>query len=346
MICAGCGACSAACPSGAISYDAPPVDLTMRRVQTLASTAREAGATTPHLLVHDAHGSQLIRLATRHFGGLPDDVVPMMLPAVGAFGHAEILAGLAAGFAAVTLLPGPGADRDALLAQIALAQAMGGGAPVTLADTTDPEALTDMLSPGPAPTTAPIRPMGSRRQVARQAARALNPDATALALPDGAPYGAILVNTDSCTQCLSCVSLCPSGALGDNPDKPQLRFQEDACLQCGLCSNICPEAAITLKPQMNLTDAAFTQQVINEEEPFACIECGSLFGSKSTIEKITEKLAGKHAMFATSDTAKMIQMCENCRIQAQYHSTDNPFQGGERPRVRTTEDYFSTRKDH
>ena len=59
-----------------------------------------------------------------------------------------------------------------------------------------------------------------------------------------------------------------------------------------------PEKAITLQPQFDLTDAAFTQSVLNEEEPFACIECGSLFGVKSTVEKIIEKLAGNHAMFA------------------------------------------------
>ncbi|EBA13958.1 4Fe-4S binding protein [Roseobacter sp. CCS2] len=345
MICAGCGACSAGCPSGAISYDAPPVDLTMRRVQTLARTARGAGATAPHLLVHDAYGSQLIRLATRHFGGLPNDVVPMALPAIGAFGHAEILAGIAAGFAAVTLLPGPGADRDAWQAQVALAQAMGGGAPVSMADVTDPEALSGMLSPSPTPTPPPIRPMGSRRQVARQAARALNPDATELALPAGAPYGAILVNTDSCTLCLSCVSLCPSGALGDNPDKPQLRFQEDACLQCGLCVQICPEDAITLAPRLDLTDAALNQTVLNEEEPFACVECGTLFGSKSTIDRITEKLTG-HSMFADESKLRMIQMCDDCRIVAQVHSADQPLQGGERPRPRTTDDYLSKRRDH
>jgi ferredoxin len=142
------------------------------------------------------------------------------------------------------------------------------------------------------------------------------------------------------------VSLCPSGALAENPDKPQLRFQEDACLQCGLCSNICPEQAITLEPRFNLTDAAFTQVILNEEEPFACIECGSLFGVKSTVERITEKLAGKHAMFSNPKAARMIQMCDNCRIQAQYHSDDNPFAAGERPKVRTSDDYFSKRKDH
>ena len=187
--------------------------------------------------------------------------------------------------------------------------------------------------------------MGTRRQIARQAAKALNPETEILPLPQGAPYGGVLVNTESCTLCLSCVALCPSGALGDNPDLPQLRFQEDACLQCGLCSNICPEDAITYEPRLNLNDSALSQEVLNEEEPFACIECGSLFGSKSTIERITEKLSD-HSMFQRPEALKMIQMCDDCRVNAQFHSDDNPFAGGERPRVRTTEDYLSKRRDH
>ena len=180
--------------------------------------------------------------------------------------------------------------------------------------------------------------------LARQSARALNPGTETLPLPEGAPYGAVLVDTEACTLCLSCVSLCPSGALGDNPDLPQLRFQEDACLQCGLCANVCPEDAITYVPRLDLTEAALSQRVLNEEEPFACIECGALFGVKSSVERIMAKLEG-HAMF-TGDKLRMIQMCDDCRVQAQFHSTDNPFSGGERPRVRTTDDYLSKRRDH
>ncbi|MGD9293890.1 MAG: 4Fe-4S binding protein, partial [Roseobacter sp.] len=53
LICAGCGACSALCPSGAISYDAPPVGTVFQRLHTLASTYRKAGGSAPRLLVHD-----------------------------------------------------------------------------------------------------------------------------------------------------------------------------------------------------------------------------------------------------------------------------------------------------
>ncbi len=347
MICAGCGACSSACPSGAVSYDAPPVDLTMRRIQTLAKAYLDAGGTAPRLLAHDAHGAEMIRLSARHGRGLPADVIPLEMSAIGAFGHAEAVAGLAAGFAHVTVLPGPGADRDALNAQIALASAIAGEDRVTLLDTPDPDAMSDTLYDASvaAPVVQPVRPMGTRRQITRQAARALHPDADAIALPDGAPYGAVLVDTGACTLCLSCVSLCPAGALGDNPDKPQLRFQEDACLQCGLCASVCPEDAITYEARLDLTDAALRQEVLNEEEPFACIDCGTLFGSKSAIDRITEKLTG-HSMFSDPDKLKMIQMCDDCRVNAQYHSENNPFAGGERPRPRTTDDYFLDRKDH
>ena len=349
MVCAGCGACAAVCPSGAVSYEDPPLEALLRRMDTLARVYRQAGGTAPRLLVTDAgHGREMIALCARHGDGLPAAVIPFELSTIAGFGHAEMLAALAFGFAGVDVLLAPTTERDALVPQLALAEAISGPGRLRLLDIADPLELTAALAwDAVEPVVEPVLAMGSRRQVARLAAQTLHPDADApLSLPEGAPYGAVLVDTNACTLCLSCVSLCPAGALLDNPDMPQLRFQEDACLQCGICRTICPEQAIELQPQLDLSDAALSQRVLNEEEPFACVECGALFGVKSTVEKVVEKLAGNHAMFSNPDAARMIQMCDNCRVQAQFHSEDNPFTGGERPRTRTTEDYYSERKDH
>ncbi len=348
-ICAGCGACSAVCPSGAVAYDAPPLSALFRRIEVLARTHREAGGAAPRLLVTDSDfGVEIVALAARFGRGLPADVIPLALDGAAQFGHTEMLAALACGFAVVDILPAPRADRVTPASELALAEAMGGAGRLRLLEAGDPDALCAALYEArpPAPGVEPILPLGPRRQIARLAAKALNPGSdAALPLPEGAPYGAVQVDKEACTLCLACVSLCPSGALADNTEKPQLRFQEDACLQCGLCRRVCPESAITLEPRLDLSDAALGQKVLNEEEPCECVECGKPFGVKSTVDRILRQLAGKHAMFADSGAARMIRMCEDCRVRAQFHSQNNPFAAGERPRVRTSDDYFPKRED-
>lgn len=348
-VCAGCGACSAACPSGAISYDAPTPGHIFARLTTLAQTFRKAGGDLPRLLVHDADfGAEMISLSARFGRGLPADVIPFDVSALEGFGHAEIMAAYGVGFGAVDILLSPKAEAENIRAQIDLAAAMiPADTPLNLLDINDPDALSDVLygvkvKPLLKDT---ILPIGGRREVTRLAAKAMAGGATEIALPEGAPYGAVLVDAEACTLCLSCAGLCPSGALGDNPDRPELRFQEDACLQCGLCANVCPENAITLKPQLNLADAALSQRVVKEEEPYACIECGGLFGVKSTIERVVEKLENNHSMFTNSDNTRLIRMCDTCRISAQYHTDAAPFQGGKRPIPRTTDDYLKARDE-
>ena len=346
MVCAGCGACAALCPSQAITYDDPPVEHVFRRIDTLARTYREAGGRAPRLLVHDAHGAEMIALAARFGAGLPADAIPMELGTVSGFGHAEMLAALGAGFAAVDVLPGRGSDLLTIERERVLAEAIAGPGRVAVLDVADPDELPAALRrEAPPPVAEPMLPMGTRRQVTRTAAKALRPGAAEpVALPEGAPYGAVLVS-DACTLCLACASLCPSGALGDNPDRPELRFQEDACLQCGLCANLCPEDAITLEPRLDLSDAALSQRVLREEEPAACVECGALFGVQSTIDRVVERLAGRHGMFRSEDAVRLIRMCDDCRVKAQF-GRGGPMRGGDRPRTVTTDDYRASRRDH
>jgi len=350
-ICAGCGACAAVCPTGAASSDDPPVQHVFTRLRTMAEAYRKAGGAAPRLLVHDDFGADLIRLAARHGRGLPADVIPMETTALPGFGHAEQLAALAVGFAAVDILAGPRTEVEAIAAQVALTDAIAegvgiGGGRVRVLEPDEPDRLSDLLYGGaPVPHGAePILAVGGRRDVTRLAATALaggGPTETPVPLPSGAPYGQIEIDTNKCTLCLACVSLCPPGALGDNPEKPEVNFRETACVQCGICAATCPETAIRLVPQLDLRPEALAPRTLHQEEPFACIECGKLFGAKSTVERIVGKLSGSHAMFTDSDNARLIQMCDDCRVRAQFDREETPFRMGTRPRVRTTDDYLN-----
>jgi ferredoxin len=162
-------------------------------------------------------------------------------------------------------------------------------------------------------------------------------------LPQSSPFGSVEIDVAGCTLCLACVSACPTGALTDDPERPMLRFAEDACVQCGLCKATCPEKVIALRPQLDFRAATAAARVLKEEEPFACLRCGKPFGVKSTIERVTAKLEGRHWMFkGSAQRLDLIKMCEDCRVIVVTESDFDPH-SKPRPPVRTTEDYLRER---
>src|SRR6202023_3313878 len=215
-------------------------------------------------------------------------------------------------------------------------------------------ALGDMLSRiesgGVVPRPAGFKPVGSKRGILRLARRELHRAAPApvdiIALPAGAPFGAVEIKAEGCTLCLACVSACPTGALSDDPERPMLRFVEDACVQCGLCRATCPEKVITLTPQLDFRAATANARVLKEEEPFHCIRCNKPFGVKSTIERVAAKLEGKHWMLRNSaQRLDVIKMCEDCRVVAITVQEFDPYAAPPRPKARTTEDYLREREE-
>jgi len=142
-----------------------------------------------------------------------------------------------------------------------------------------------------------------------------------IALPaTGSPLGALVIDKDACTLCLSCINACPAGALQDNPQAPQLKFIEKNCVQCGLCVKTCPEKALALVPQLRLTAQRRQAMVLNEMQPYACVRCGKPFGTLKAIESMLGKLAG-HAMFQGA-AAERLKMCSDCRV-IDIYSADN-----------------------
>jgi ferredoxin len=362
QVCAGCGQCAAVCPTGAASYALPSADALMRRLRALLTAYREAGGKHPVVLIHDdGHGRPLIDALARFGNGLPANVLPVAVNEVTQVGIENVAAAFAYGASALRfLLRGkPRHDMTGLAKTIALAEpilaGLGfGNGRIASIETDDPDALGESLRAmpraEPAPRPASFSAVGGKREVMRLALRELQRASPApvdvLALPEGAPFGAVEINVDGCTLCLACVSACPTGALTDDPERPTVRFAEDACVQCGLCKATCPEKVITLRPQLDFRAATSVARVLNQEEPFCCIRCGKPFGVKSTIERVTAKLEGKHWMFkGQAQRLDVLKMCEDCRVIAVSEEQFDPYGAPPRPKLRTTEDYLREREE-
>jgi ferredoxin len=229
----------------------------------MARVYREHTDESPRLVFHTlGDGAEAIAHLARYGDGLADELIPLGLEHVDRIGHAEILAGFGAGYAEVLILADNATDRQAVAAEVELAQAMlkgtrntPGRVRVIAAD--ELSAAGDNAGR----VSEPVLLVGGRRDITRVTVSAMAGKIEApIPLPVGAPYGAIEIDSDKCTLCLACVSLCPTGALGDHPDRPEVQFTENACVQCGVCESTCPETAITLKPQLDLSNSLWRRQ--------------------------------------------------------------------------------------
>ena len=358
-ICAGCGSCASVCPTGAAKYELPAGNFIYERLKLLLDTYSETGGENAILLVHDIHhGEDMISVMARMGRGLPANVLPFAVNEVTQIGFDFMSVALGYGAEKIFILTGPGnvGETDGLLGQIDLIEAISSGLSygenrVSIIDLIDPDALAEVLYDKfdlPPMAKGDFIAMGGKREIVNLAVNHLHEYAPSpvdlVALPTGAPFGTIEVNTDGCTLCLSCVSACPTGALKDNPDAPQFTFTETNCVQCGLCKTICPESVITLKPRYNFTDEGRSAKIVKEEDPFECVKCGKPFGVKSSISKMVEQLTG-HSMFSDENALDRIKMCPDCRVVDIFDEPDTPLAGAPKPKTRTADDYLKERDE-
>jgi len=331
-LCQGVGVCVSSCPTGAMTYAYPSLRDLLRGVRRMLQQYREQGGEKPVLLFHDREaGSALLKDA---LPGLPEHVLPVAVEEVGSLGADAWLAPLAYGAAQVCLLghqETPPRVVKAMREELGHARAILGGMgyprqAVEWLQPAGPEALLVALR---APLNSPqIRPAGfetfdEKRSTLRLALEHLLAEAPdtpppAVALREGAPFGQVLVDAEACTLCMACPQVCPTRALLDNPEAPQLRFVEDQCVQCGLCEQACPEDAITLEPRYLYAESERRQpRILNEEEPFCCESCGTPFGTRSVIERMLENLEG-HRMFQDEAQRRRLRMCGDCRVKDMF----------------------------
>ena len=348
-LCVGCGACTTVCPSGALTYAYPRAPEQGLKLRTLLTAYAKAGGKNAALLVHSQEAGQALigdlgraaQLDVAH--GVPANVIPVAVWHTASLGLDLWLSAIAQGASQVlVLVTKEEAPQylDGLQAQMDVAQAIlnglgYSGVHLQLIRANDPASLDASLQ-ALAGTTRQTPTLPARFAVAAEKRATLElaldhlvaqapldvaQRTGAIALPAaGSPFGTIEVDKDRCTLCLSCVSACPSSALQDNAELPQLRFIEKNCVQCGLCASTCPEQAIRLQPRLLLGAQRREARVLNEAQPYACVRCGKPFGTLKAIEAMVGKLAG-HAMFQ-GEALQRLKMCGDCRVIDIYSSSN------------------------
>jgi ferredoxin len=323
-LCAGCGACTTVCPTGAISYAYPSAGHTGRRIKTVLQAYAEAGGLEPVLVLHGLEGAALL---AQLGDAVPGRLLPLGVHHTASTGIDVWLSALAYGAAGITVLMTEAEAPQyaaALGQQMEIAQAildgLGYAGPhlqLLRAGSLDELAVGLQHAPrGQAPAQrAGFNIAADKRNTLDYAldhlVRHAPVKAEQIPLPVGAPFGTLAVDAAACSLCMSCVGACPSSALMDGQNLPQLRFVEKNCVQCGLCATTCPEDAIRLVPRMNLMETRKQTVVLNETQPFHCIRCSKPFGTLRMVETMLARLASHPAFAGNLDR---MRMCGDCRV--------------------------------
>ncbi|OED37484.1 hypothetical protein AB833_23330 [Chromatiales bacterium (ex Bugula neritina AB1)] len=330
-LCQGCGSCSSSCPSGAVRYAYPAPADAMSQLAGLLAEHRAKGSAQTLVFLHDAeNGAERLQ---QFEADLADTILPLAVEEVASIGIDGWFCALAYG-AALVVIDAPSensAMRRGLADQLRIANEILAGIGLVdrlrLLEVEDASSLNALAgeswSSGP---VASFSTHNNKRQTTRLALDHLREHATVfageavtindtVALWPGAPFGEVVVNPDTCTLCLACVTVCPARALQDGETLPQLKFLETNCLQCGMCEQACPENAISLMPRFLYdSETALKPRIVNEEAPFNCVVCNTPFATQAIIGRMQSKLAG-HWMFGDNKALRRLKMCEDCRVK-------------------------------
>jgi ferredoxin len=330
-LCAGCGACTTVCPTGALGYAYPSAAHTGMRIKALLNAFVQAGGRDPVLLVHGAEGAALLDGAD----ALPGRVLPLGVHHTASIGIDIWLAALAWGGAGITVMMtdaeapqyAAALDEQMTIAQTIMTGLGYAGAHVQLLRVTRADELALALQHAPR-GEVPARRAGfnvaaDKRNTLDYALEHLLREAPQqvdeIALPPRSPFGALDVDAGKCSLCMACVGACPASALQDGQNAPQLRFIEKNCVQCGLCAETCPEDAIRLVPRLSFRDTRKQPVVLNETQPLHCIRCSKPFGTVRMVESMLARLAGHPAFAGHLDR---MRMCGDCRVIDMMTPTD------------------------
>ena len=135
-------------------------------------------------------------------------------------------------------------------------------------------------------------------------------------------YTDLKINAEKCTLCMSCVESCNANALLSAKDNFTLLLNPSLCTACGYCIDTCAEKCIEMSlGGYRLNESFLTHRVLASDEPFRCVECGEIYATKKSIQKVKGIL--QSVFMGDSLKLKSLECCEKCKVKIMFEKSDN-----------------------
>lgn len=295
--CQTCGACVAACPTGALE------SAHVSDAQWLAGLATMKTLPGPQrrTQIHCEHPQS----------PEPRDPVSLTVSCVAEIGWHHLFTGLAALESPVDVICPDHSCEHYAAAALALDKA------ARIGDAWS--ASSEVRDSDDDPSRVAGRWTRLMNSVAR-CAPGMDPD-TWNSLPD-APLGwhvSLDTRHSMCTLCGGCAHVCPTEAFALQWDGNQARLSFDAarCLGCGACIPSCPEAVLTLHRESALPLPSTT--ILYEDDRVRCRGCGGVLETSAFLEGLALRLT---SLGFSGPMLESIYYCADCKGRQVHNESD------------------------
>ncbi len=307
ILCEECGNCVSACPTGAMQNGYFTDSSLLQYLRTLPisqSSELVLGSEKElHTLWWHNHSRQ------------DDNVFYLEYSSLQFLSNFHLLLFFAFGFRKVTLLSDENSQNSLLSQEVAKANAISSNLfdidIAQISTLAEFAATVNNKAPHPLPSLVEIDNYDNRRAALAQILSHLITEAGKPFINDKnyKDFLSISCEEKGCTHCFACLNECKTRALQTDEEQVSLTYQAGACVGCGVCVQVCPEKVLSLGNNRIVDQQFFTRVNLAQSEPARCRECGKVYGSKKSLEKVLQILSAKEAVDETH-----FEYCSDCRV--------------------------------